>query len=84
MLVTVIAIVAPLLNSLQQIPQLYKTYVTKHVTDLSFESLLFMFISSVVWVLHGIIIWDLSLLISASISACINMALLVLFIRYST
>jgi len=83
MLITLIAIIAPLLNSLQQIPQLYKTYSTKQVRDLSFESLLFMFISSVVWVLHGIIIWDPSLLISASISTCINLILLILFIRYS-
>jgi MtN3 and saliva related transmembrane protein len=72
MLITLIAIIAPLLNSLQQIPQLYKTYDTKHVRDLSFESLLVMFISSMVWVLHGIIIWDPSLLISASISTVKN------------
>ena len=83
MFITIIAIIAPLLNSLQQIPQVYKTYATKHVRDLSFESLLFMFISSVVWVLHAIIIWDPPLLISASISTCINMIMLVLFIRYS-
>ena len=83
MLPILIAIGASLLGSIQQLPQLYKTYTTKEVTDLSFESLLLVFATCALWFLHGFIISDLALLISGIVSMAISATLLILFVRYS-
>jgi hypothetical protein len=43
MLPFIVATLAPIVNSIQLLPQLYKTYITKSVKDLSFYSLLLIF-----------------------------------------
>jgi uncharacterized protein with PQ loop repeat len=83
MLIILIAIGASLLGSIQQLPQLYKTYTTKEVADLSFESLLLVFATCALWFLHGFIISDIPLLISGIVSMAISATLLILFVRYS-
>jgi MtN3 and saliva related transmembrane protein len=82
MLPLVVATLAPAVNCVQLVPQLYKTFRTKRVQDLSFYSLLLIATTNVLWLLHGYFIWDLSLLAAGSISMTINTALLGLYFVY--
>lgn len=82
MLPVIIAILAIIVNSIQSFPQLYKTYITKSVKDLSFYFILLILINNLLWLLHGYFIFDISLIIAGLISMIINVALFTLYIIY--
>ena len=82
MLPIIVAKLAPTVNCVQLIPQLYKTYVTKSVKDLSFYSLLLIILTNLLWLLHGYFIYDLSLIVAGIISMSINLTLLSLYLFY--
>ncbi len=82
MLPIIVATLAPTVNCVQLIPQLYKTYVTKSVKDLSFYSLLLIILTNLLWLLHGYFIYDLSLIVAGIISMSINLTLLSLYLFY--
>ena len=79
----VVSILAPILTVSQLIPQLYKTYKTKRVKDLSLHTILIIFLSNVLWLIHGLYIYDLTLIFSGIISSIINFSMLVLYFIYS-
>ena len=79
MLPFIVATLAPIINCLQLIPQLYKTYKTKRVHDLSLYSLLLILTVNILWLLHGYFINDMSLIVAGVISMIINIALLTLY-----
>ena len=78
----IIATLAPIVNCIQLFPQLYKTYKTKSVKDLSFYSLLLILTTNILWLLHGYFIFDISLIIAGIVSMIINIALLTLYLLY--
>ena len=82
MLPFIVATLAPIINCLQLIPQLYKTYKTKRVHDLSLYSLLLILTVNILWLLHGYFINDISLIVAGMISMIINIALLTLYFIY--
>ena len=82
MIPIIIATLAPIVNSIQLFPQLYKTYITKSVKDLSLYSLSLILITNVLWLLHGYFILDISLIVAGTVSMIINVALLILFFFY--
>ena len=82
MLPLTIATLAPIVNSIQLFPQLYKTYTTKSVNDLSFYSLSLILITNLLWLLHGYFIKDISLILAGLVSMIINVTLLTLFVIY--
>ena len=82
MLSNIVAILAPLISSIQLFPQLYKTYTTKSVKDLSFYFLILFLISNILWILHGYFIFDISLIIAGILSIIVNAALLTLYFLY--
>ena len=82
MLPLTIATLAPIVNSIQLFPQLYKTYTTKSVNDLSFYSLSLILITNLLWLLHGYFINDISLILAGVVSMIINVTLLTLFVIY--
>ena len=73
---------ATIVSCIQMIPQLYKTYTTKSVTDLSLYSIVLIFLTNVLWGLHGYFISDTSLLIAGILTAAINANLIVLYFKY--
>jgi MtN3 and saliva related transmembrane protein len=77
-----VLILAPLVNCIQQLPQLYKTFTTKRVKDLSLYSLLLILTTNLLWFLHGYFIFDFSLIISGIISMIINITLLLFYFIY--
>lgn len=82
MIPIIIATLAPIVNTIQFFPQLYKTYITKSVKDLSFFSLLLILINNLLWLLHGYFIFDISLMVACLVSVIINVALLALYFIY--
>lgn len=82
MFVYTVAILAPIVNCIQLIPQLYKTWNTKKVKDLSFTTLCLLITTNLLWLLHGIFIRDISLLVAGIISVTVNICLLGLYIIY--
>ena len=77
-----VAVLAPTVNCIQLLPQLYKTYTTKSVEDLSLQTILLMLLTNILWFTHGLFIRDPALLFSGSVSLFINAALLVLYMLY--
>jgi len=82
MLPFIVAILAPLVNSIQLFPQLYKTYKTKNVKGLSFYFLILFLISNFLWILHGYFIFDYSIIVAGIVSMIVNIALLKLYFLY--
>ena len=82
MLPLIVSILAPIVNSIQLFPQLYKTYITKSVKDLSLYSLLLILTTNLLWLLHGYFVTDISLFVAGIINITINIALLTLYFIY--
>ena len=78
----IVATLAPIVNSIQLFPQLYKTYITKSVKDLSLYSLSLILLTNLLWLLHGYFIIDISLIVAGTVSMIINIALLILYFLY--
>lgn len=84
MIAQAVAILATLVNTIQQLPQLYKTFTTKRVKDLSLYSLILILTTNTLWLLHGYFIMDIPLLVSGFVSLIVNSMLLILYFRYRT
>ncbi len=82
MLPVIVATLAPVVSCIQTIPQLYKTYRTRSVKDLSFHSILLILTTNFLWLLHGYFIFDIPLIVAGVISIFINMSLLFLYVRF--
>jgi MtN3 and saliva related transmembrane protein len=78
-----IATIVPITTSIQLLPQLYKTYNTKSVEDLSFYTILFILINNILWTIHGYFIFDYSLIISGFLSIIIILVLFILYWMYN-
>ena len=77
-----VATLAPVVNCVQLFPQLHKTFTTRKVDDLSFYSLVLLFTTNLLWVLHGYFIMDVSLIVAGLISMSVNLSLIGLYLRY--
>lgn len=82
MITNIVAILAPFVSCIQLFPQLYKTYITKSVDDLSINSLLLILLANILWSIHGFFIVNLPLMLSGLISMTINILLITLFMIY--
>ena len=83
MIPIIVATIAPVLECIQLFPQLYKIYITKSVKDLSIVSLLLIFFTNIVWLLHGYFIMNIPLIIAGIISMIINIKILILYFLYT-
>jgi uncharacterized protein with PQ loop repeat len=83
MLPILVATLAPILSCIQLFPQLHKTFTTKRVHDLSFWTIILIVVTNILWLLHGIFIYDYSLIIAGIISLCVNILLLGMFLVYN-
>jgi len=82
MLPFIIATFAPIINSIQLFPKLYKTYTSKSVKDLSLYSLSLILLTNFLWLLHGYFINDISLIVAGIVSTILAVALLTLYFLY--
>lgn len=82
MIPLLVATLAPIINSIQIFPQLYKSYITKSVKDLSLYSLLLVLLNNMLWLIHGYFIVDTPLIVSGMISMVLNASLVILYLIY--
>jgi len=82
MIPTLVATMAPVMNSIQLYPQLYKTYSTKRVHDLSFYTLVLVLVTNMLWIAHGYFIFDLSILAASFINLFANILLMWFYMMY--
>jgi len=64
------------------IPQVYKTYQTKSVEDLSWGMLGIFFLNCVFWSVYGILIAALPVILTNAAALAVNLILIVLKVRY--
>ena len=81
---TIAATLAPILSTSMLIPQLYKTYQTKRVKDLSLYMILLLFFANILWLLHGYFIGDISLIVAGTIDSSLVLILLLMYYRYKS
>lgn len=82
MIPLIVAILAPTINCIQLFPQLYKTFTTKSVKDLSIFSLFLLVTTSLIWLLHGYFIYDISLITAGTIGMITNIIFVILYFLY--
>ena len=79
---TLVATMAPIMNSIQLFPQLYKTYTTKRVHDLSFYTLVLVLVTNSLWIAHGYFIVDNALIVAGFINLFANILLMWFYMIY--
>lgn len=75
--VTLLGLVAAALTSISALPQVVRTFRTKHARDLSIWQPLLLTVGMVLWLAYGVLIHDLPL-IAANIFSLVCYALLIL------
>jgi len=79
----IVSTFAPIIGAMMLIPQVYHTYKTKRVKDLSLTTLLLLFLSNLLWFLHGYFIKDTSLIVSGVVNTILVCMLLGLYWKHS-
>ena len=74
-----IAVLAPMVGTIQSVPQLLHTLREERIDGLSIHSLFLMILVELLWFLHGYYIWDYSLMISSSLIFIINITIVAIF-----
>jgi MtN3 and saliva related transmembrane protein len=78
--ITLIGLMAGTLSIVAYLPQVWKTYITKHSKDLSMKWLLITFGSQVLWFTYGILTGILPVILTSS-STCVMTSSLILMKR---
>lgn len=79
-----VAVLAPMINTVQSVPQLLHIWREKTVDGLSIHSIYIMILVEILWFVHGYFIWDYSLMISSSMLFLVNLGIIASFIRNRT
>ncbi len=80
---TWIGFLAGFLTTVGFIPQVIKSYRTRHVTDVSLFQPIILLTGMAVWILYGIIQSDPAIIIANAIALLLNVFLVLLKIKYS-
>lgn len=76
-----VRVAAPLVTTIQHIPQVYKIWKTQSVRDLSLEALILMLCASSLWVAHAYFNSDDALMCSSLIALVIDICVLTMVLR---
>ena len=75
---TLLGSIAGIITTGSFIPQVYKTYKTKSVEDLSYWMLLLMLTGLTLWLLYGIELNELPIILTNAITGALVMSLIVM------
>lgn len=81
-LITIIGISASVFTAVSLVPQLIKILKEKKAQDVSLTMLISLFIGLIFWVYYGILKEDWIIIISNSFSLLVNIATVLLIIKY--
>jgi len=79
-----VAIFAPIVNCIHQVPQLIKIIKTKSVDDISLSALILLLINNILWFLHGYFIADTALIVSSVINLMVNIPLIYYYYKHKS
>lgn len=80
----IVAYLAVIINSIYQLPQLFKIIKTKSVNDISLIAIVLLMISNILWLTHGYFIKDNTLIISSLLNTLLNIVIACLFLKHRT
>lgn len=80
--IEIIGLIAAVLTTSSFVPQVYKTWKTKEVENLSLSMYLVMFIGVILWLIYGIKINSLSIILANTATATLVSVIIFLKIRY--
>ena len=78
----IVGFIAAFLTTLSFVPQVYKTWKTKEVADLSLVMYLAMFVGVGLWLVYGIHMKSPSMIVANSVTMLLVMIVVVFKIRY--
>ena len=76
--ITMIGLLAGTLSIIALIPQVWKTYITKHSKDLSMKWLLLTFISQLLWFTFGMLSIVLPVILTSSLTCVMTSSLIIM------
>ena len=79
-----IAYLAVIMNSIYQLPQLFKIIKTKSVNDISLVAIALLLFNNILWFTHGYFINDNTLIISSVLNLSLNLVIMCLFFKHRT
>ena len=80
----VVAYLAVILNTIYQVPQLFKIIKTKSVNDISLVAIALLLFNNILWFTHGYFINDNTLIISSVLNLSLNLVIMCLFFKHRT
>lgn len=82
-LVNIVGYSAAVIGTSLMLPQVFKSYKTKSVNDISWGLLVFYFLNCVLWLIYGILINASHLILTNAIALVISVIQIVLKVKYS-
>ena len=78
----VIGLVAGLITTLGYVPQVIKGYRSGSMEDVSILMPLVLILGMSLWLVYGIILWDIPIMLWNAVSVILNSGMVILKIRY--
>ncbi len=79
-----VSYLAVIVNSIYQVPQLFKIIKTNSVNDISLVALALLAFNNILWVMHGYFINDNTLIVSSVLNLSLNLVIVCLFFKHRT
>lgn len=79
---TWIGLMGGLLTSIAVVPQVVRTWRTKHARDLSIWQPLLLIVGMLLWLVYGVMLGDMPLIVANSFSVACYLLLIVMKINY--
>ncbi|WP_433810563.1 SemiSWEET family sugar transporter [Flavobacterium johnsoniae] len=80
--IDIIGLFAGACITLSTIPQIVKVWKTKKVKDISLKTFSILTFGIIVWIIYGILKEDLPIIITNSVSLCLNLIMIYFIITY--
>ena len=78
----IIGLIAAVLTTSSFVPQVYKTWKTKSVGNLSLTMYIAMFVGIILWLIYGIHLNSFSMIVANSVTALLTITLIIFKLRY--
>ncbi|MGN7809604.1 SemiSWEET family sugar transporter [Flavobacterium sp. 22076] len=80
--IDIIGLFAGACITLSTVPQIVKVWKTKKVKDISLKTFSILTFGIIVWIIYGILKEDLPIIITNSVSLCLNITMIYFIITY--
>ncbi|WP_149207643.1 SemiSWEET family sugar transporter [Flavobacterium johnsoniae] len=80
--IDIIGLFAGACITLSTVPQIVKVWKTKKVKDISLKTFSILTFGIIVWIIYGILKEDLPIIITNSVSLCLNLTMIYFIITY--